>query len=157
MNHPSPTHIITAFYTAFERLDYASMGKMYHPEARFTDAAFDLKSGKEVAEMWEMLVTRGQDLKISFGDIQGDDTQASARWEAWYTFSPKGRPVHNIIEARMEIKDGLIYRHYDSFDFWRWSRQALGIKGWLLGWSGFLQRKVRQKAMLNLSFFMSRI
>lgn len=159
MNHatPTPRSIITAFYTAFERRDFASMGALYHPEAQFKDAAFDLKSGKEAAAMWEMLLTAGKDLHISFGDVQGDDSRASARWEAWYTFSKTGRKVHNIIEARMEMKDGLIYRHNDAFDFWRWSRQALGASGWLLGWSGFLRRKVQQKAMLNLRFFMSRI
>lgn len=157
MNNPSPKSIIAAFYTAFEQRDFASMGALYHPEAHFKDAAFDLKSGKEVAAMWEMLLTAGKDLKISFGAVHGDDSQASARWEAWYTFSKTGRKVHNIIEARMEIKDGLIYRHADSFDFWRWSRQALGATGWLLGWSDFLRQKVQKKAMLNLSFYVHRV
>jgi hypothetical protein len=30
-------------------------------------------------------------------------------------------------------KEGLIIEHRDHFELWRWSRQALGLKGLLLG------------------------
>jgi hypothetical protein len=46
--------------------------------------------------------------------------------------------------------DGKIVRHTDTFGFWKWSRQALGISGVLLGWSGFLQNQVRQTARRSL-------
>ena len=32
--------------------------------------------------------------------------------------------VNNDISATLEFKDGKIFRHRDSFDFWRWSRQS---------------------------------
>lgn len=153
---PNPiTDAITAFYSAFQRKDWAAMAAMYHPEAQFQDGAFQLTSGKEVGAMWEMLIKSGKDLEITFSDVRGGGHSGSARWDAWYNFSKTGRKVHNIIRAEIEFKDGLIYRHRDHFNFWRWSRQALGLSGWLLGWSNFLQNKVRQTAMHNLQKFMT--
>ena len=132
------------------------MASMYHPEATFRDAAFDLKSGKEAGAMWKMLVTAGKDLRIEFRDVKAGGNTGSAHWEAWYTFSKTGRKVHNIIEAQFEFKDGLIYRHADHFDFWRWSRQSLGLIGLLLGWSDFLKNKVSTTAMKGLQAFMKK-
>ena len=44
--------------------------------------------------------------------------------------------------------------HRDRFSFWRWSRQALGLPGVLLGWSPSLKRKVRSTAAGNLKKFL---
>ena len=145
---------IKKFYTAFQQKDYETMGSLYHPEATFKDAAFDLKSGKEAGAMWKMLITGGKDLRIEFGDAKSAGEKGSAHWEAWYTFSKTGRKVHNVIEAGFEFKDGLIYRHADHFSFWRWSRQSLGLTGLILGWTGFLKNKVRAMAMKRLHAFM---
>jgi hypothetical protein len=45
----------------------------------------------------------------------------------------------------------LIIRHIDSFDVWKWSKKALGISGWLLGWTNFMQKSIskRSNAMLD--------
>ena len=51
---------------------------------------------------------------------------------------------------------GLITRHTDRFDFWRWSRQALGAPGLLLGWSPFLRAKVRGQAAASLRRFLAK-
>lgn len=148
--------LIHRFYTAFQEKDYEAMALLYHPEATFRDAVFDLKSGKAAGAMWQMLVTAGKDLRIKYSEVTADEKMGSAHWEAWYTFSKTGRKVHNIINARFEFKDGLIYCHIDQFDFWRWSRQSLGLTGWLLGWSGFLRNKVSSAAMKNLAAFMEK-
>jgi len=150
-----PVAILSQFYTAFQSKDYETMAALYHPEARFKDAAFELDSGAAAGAMWKMLITSGRDLRIEFSEVTGDAHTGSAHWEAWYTFSRTGRKVHNIIEARFEFKDGLIYRHSDYFNFWRWSRQALGLTGWLLGWTPFLKNKVRGTAMSSLRKFMA--
>jgi hypothetical protein len=96
--------------------------------------------------MWEMLLKSSKDLKVEFNTV----TTNSAHWDAWYSFSRTGRQVHNIIDATFEFKDGLIYRHTDRFDFWRWSRQALGLSGTLLGWTPVIKNKVRSIARKNL-------
>ena len=62
----------------------------------------------------------------------------------------------NRIDAEFEFdKTGLITRHRDRFDFWVWSRQALGTPGWLLGWTPLLRNKVRATAAKNLAKFMA--
>lgn len=147
--------LITQFYTAFQQKDFETMATLYHPEATFKDAAFDLKSGKEAGAMWKMLLTAGKDLRIEFKDVKVEGEKGYAHWEAWYTFSKTGRKVHNVIDAQFEFKEGLIYRHRDHFDFWRWSRQSLGLTGWLLGWSSFLKNKVSSTAMKGLHRFMT--
>jgi len=64
--------------------------------------------------------------------------------------------VHNIIDARFTFNDGLIASHRDTFDFWRWSRQALGPTGLMLGWTPLLRNKVRSRAASNLATFVSK-
>jgi len=147
--------LISRFYTAFQQKDGRSMAALYHADATFRDGAFALKSGKEVGAMWQYLIQNGKDLHLTFGEIKADDNSGSARWDAYYTFSKTGRKVHNIIHAKFEFKDGLIYRHRDHFNFWRWSRQALGLPGLLLGWSGYLQNKVRATAMKGLKQYIA--
>lgn len=106
--------------------------------------------------MWAMLIARGKDLRLAVTDVTADDARGSATWEAWYTFSASGRPVHNVIRAAFEFRDGRIVRHVDRFDFWRWARQALGPTGLLLGWTPFLRAKVRATAAGSLAAWMAR-
>lgn len=103
-----------------------------------------------------MLVTAGKNLQIQFNNVKANDKTGSCHWEAWYTFSRTGRKVHNIIDASFEFADGLIILHKDKFDFWRWSRQALGTPGLLLGWSPLIHKKVQATAASGLQKFMGR-
>lgn len=146
--------LIHQFYTAFQHKDYVTMQSMYHPQATFSDPVFENLDSREVQAMWEMLITAGKDLKIAFRDINADDSHATCHWEAWYTFSRTGRRVHNIIEASFVFQDGKIMRHRDVFDFWRWSRQALGLPGIVMGWTPTVRRKVRETARKGLKKFM---
>ena len=153
--HPN-AELIERFYAAFARRDSAPMRAAYHQDARFDDPAFVGLNGSEIGDMWAMLVARGKDLEITASGIEADDSRGKAHWEARYTFSATGRKVHNIIDASFEFKDGKIYRHRDHFSFWRWSRQALGLPGLLLGWSPLLAKKVQATAKKNLEAWRAR-
>ena len=126
------------------------MGACYAPDVRFSDPVFPALVGEEARGMWRMLCARGKDLVLEFRDVEADDRHGSAHWEAWYTFSATGRPVHNIIEASFTFRGGLMATHTDRFDLWRWTRQALGVKGILLGWSPIVQGAVRRQAARSL-------
>lgn len=143
---------IARLYTAFAARDGAAMAACYHPEATFSDPVFEGLRGAEIGAMWTMLCERGTDLRVEWA-ATGDDT---AHWEAWYTFSATGRKVHNVIDARFAFRDGLIVEHVDTFDFARWSRQALGVTGWALGWTPFLRRKVGATARGQLDRWMQK-
>lgn len=148
--------LINRFYTAFAARDGAAMTACYHPNARFSDPAFPDLRGPEVTAMWRMLTSRSKDLTLSFSDIEASAERGAAKWLALYTFSATDRKVENRISAAFVFKDGLILEHSDLFDFWRWARQALGPIGLLLGWSGFLRRKVQKQAGANLAAFMAK-
>jgi hypothetical protein len=146
--------LIRKFYTAFQQKDFLTMQSCYHHAATFTDPVFQDLDSREVKAMWQMLLTSSKDLRITFGKIKAHGDTGSCHWEAWYSFSRTGRQVHNIIDATMEFKDGLIYRHKDRFDLWRWSRQALGTSGLLLGWTPIVGNKVRATARKSLNRFL---
>ena len=152
--HPN-ADLILRFYQAFNRRDAATMGACYTRDVQFEDPAFGVLHGDEARGMWRMLCERAQDLEITVTDIEANDDHGSARWEAVYTFTQTGRRVHNVIEAEFGFVQGLIAAHHDRFDFWRWSRQALGLPGVLLGWSGFLRDKVRLQARTNLQRYLA--
>ena len=166
MTVASAQALIERFYAAFARRDAATMAACYAPHARFRDPVFTLE-GAQIGKMWRMLCARGADLRIESGNVNvldrasvegnddttGYDTYGSADWQAWYTFSGSGRPVHNVIHAQFRIGADLIVEHIDNFGFWRWSRQALGPAGLLLGWTPLLRNKVRAQAAKALQNF----
>ena len=141
--------LIERLYRALQNRDGAAMAACYAPAATFRDPVFEL-SGERIGTMWKMLCARGADLRVEFEDIAADTARGRARWQAWYTFSAGGRHVHNVIDARFRFAGDLIVEHIDEFDFWRWSRQALGPVGLLLGWSPLLRAKVRAQALRSL-------
>jgi ketosteroid isomerase-like protein len=150
--HPN-ARLIETFYTSFQKRDAEGMIACYHPDVRFSDPVFHELQGARACAMWRMLAARAKDFSLEFRDVKADDHTGSAHWEARYLFSATGRKVHNIIDAKFELRDGKIVRHDDTFDLWRWAGMALGAKGKLLGWLPPVQRAIHQKAMGGLDEF----
>ncbi len=159
--HPNQQTLET-FYAAFARLDPDTMGRCYSDDAVFEDEVFALRGKREVAGMWAMLCeatrSKGADVwKLQYRDVQADAAAGSAHWDAHYRFSATGRLVDNHIDARFDFNpQGRIVRHHDRFDFWGWSRQALGAPGVLLGWTPLIRGKVRKQAAVNLQRFLAK-
>lgn len=151
--------LISRFYASFAALDGDAMQACYTSDAQFVDPVFTLQGRDQVGGMWRMLCdtirTKGRDAwKLEVSGIASDAVSGRAHWEPVYRFSATGRLVHNIVDAQFTFKDGLIATHRDEFGFWRWSRQALGPAGVLLGWSSALRNKVRAQAALNLATYL---
>lgn len=143
--------LLLKFYTAFSNANATKMCECYHPKIQFRDPAFGLLKENEVCQMWKMLIERSKgNLKIEFSDIEADTYNGSAKWIATYNFSKTNRKVVNVIKAQFQFQDGLIIKHIDDFDIWKWSKQALGISGYLFGWTGFFQKKIQEKAHQSL-------
>ena len=136
--------LIQTFYQAFQDLDPETMATCYHDEIHFEDPGFGVLKGPRASNMWRMLLhsQKGKDFRIVFSDIQADEKKGSAHWEAHYNFSQTGRRVHNKIDAKFEFKEGKIIKHIDHFNLHNWAGQALGMKGKLLGWTSFFQKKL---------------
>lgn len=148
--------LVEDFYRAFQAKDASRMGACYAEDATFSDPVFPGLRGAEVPAMWAMLCERGKDLEVTFSDIRSDRDVVQAHWEAVYTFSATGRRVHNVIDATMRIAGGKIVDHVDVFDFWRWSRMALGLSGVFLGWTPLVRNKVRAQSRKFLEQYMQK-
>lgn len=132
------------------------MADCYSADVHFTDPVFGDLHGDEAAGMWRMLCTQAAELEVTTSDVRVDGTTGSASWEAAYTFGPSRRVVHNHIAAKFEFDErGLIVRHIDQFDLWKWSRMALGPMGVFLGWAPFFRSRVRQTARKGLDRFLA--
>lgn len=152
--HPNEK-LIETFYRSFQKLDAEAMSRCYHRDIRFSDPVFPVLVGPEVSGMWRMLCSQAKNFELTFSDIQANDQTGKAHWEAQYDFSATGRRVHNKIEAEFEFQDGEIIKHTDTFDFWKWSRMALGPVGLLLGWTPLVRKKVQRQARERLSRFIN--
>lgn len=149
--------LIHRLYMSLQQLDAEGMISCYHEDATFRDPLFMLKTKRDIAAMWTMLCSSAKELELTFEQVEANDETGSAHIKARYLFSQTNRIVNNRIDAQFRFKDGLIIEHNDSFNFWRWSRQALGFPGHLLGWSSFLQKKVQNEAGKNLKRFSRRV
>jgi len=146
--------LIAEFYTSFSNKDAAGMNACYSDDVVFYDPAFELLHGQQVNSMWEMLCTHAKDFSLSFQNIIDlGEGYYNCDWTAKYTFSATGRPVINHVKAHMKIEANKITEHSDAFSLHKWSTQALGVSGWLLGWNSFFQRKIKNKAKKNLLRF----
>ena len=141
--------VVERLYAAFDRRDGQAMAALYAPDGRFRDPVFGDLTGEQAGAMWRMLTARAEDLDVDL--VEYDDR--SAHWIATYTFTQTGRRVVNDVRARFAFRDGLIVEHIDTFSFWKWSRQALGPTGLLLGWSPIVRNKVRASAAKSLARF----
>jgi ketosteroid isomerase-like protein len=147
--------LIERFYEAFDRRDGEAMAACYAPHARFSDPVFPGLQNEEPGAMWRMLTGRADDLRVELLEHDADETSGTAHWKATYTFTQTGRPVVNDVHARFRFDDGLIAQHEDSFSFFRWSRQALGVPGLLLGWTPVLQKATQRKARAGLDEYIA--
>jgi ketosteroid isomerase-like protein len=149
--------LISKFYTAFNNNDVTQMATCYHKNIVFQDPAFGVLKEKEPILMWKMLLERSNgNIKIDFHDVKADENSGSVTWIATYIFSQTGRTVINKINAIFEFQDGLIIKHTDNFDVWKWSKQALGFKGLLLGWTNFMRTKIQETAKKSLTIYVQK-
>ena len=145
--------IIDTFYKAFTNLDANTMVSCYHDDIIFEDPAFGILKGERAKAMWQMLCQsqKGKDFKVVVSDIKGNAINGSAHWEAYYTFSKTGRNVHNKIDAEFVFKEGLIIKHTDKFNLHNWAKQAMGLKGLMVGGTGYFSNKLKSQTNYLLS------
>lgn len=146
--------IASEFYTAFAAANPEGMLSLYDPNITFSDPVFGILKAEQVFAMWRMLVRPGVDIHFSKPKVSGN--QVTVAWEARYTYTPTGRKVLNKVKAVMTIKDGKIVAHHDTFSLWKWSAQALGATGYLLGWTPVVKRKIHSMANARLRVFMEK-
>ena len=154
--HPNQ-ELLETFYKAFRDSDSAVMAACYHEEATFDDPVFKNLNSEEVKAMWTMLIERGKgETQIIYSNIEANNAQGKAYWEAKYKFSQSGNMVHNKINASFTFKEGKILSHQDDFDLKKWAGMALGIVGKIFGGTTWLQNKIRKQARTSLTNHINR-
>ncbi len=140
------SELLNHFYTSFSQGNVEAMISCYDDAIVFTDPAFGTLRGNDAKNMWRMLIHRSKgNLKITYDNVKADENTGSAHWIAEYTYGQTGRKVVNKISARFEFRNGMIIKHTDHFNLWRWTQQAIGWKGYLMGWTPYIQSKIRQQ------------
>jgi ketosteroid isomerase-like protein len=150
--HPNE-QLIRKFYSSFQARDAAGMSACYHPDVVFSDPVFGRLHAAQATAMWHMLCARARDLEITFDQVQANADTGTAHWEARYAFGKTRRPVHNVVDAALVFREGLILQHTDTFSLWKWARMALGPMGLFLGWTPMLHRAIRSDARRGLDAF----
>ena len=149
----APSEVAEKFYRAFAAHDPAGMGALYADDAIFSDPVFPRLDAAGARAMWSKLLRPGVQLSVVWRLLNADENSATVEWTARYIFPATGKPVTNRVTAELDIADGLIRRHRNSFSFHRWARQALGLPGTLLGWSPILKAKVEAQAAARLAAY----
>lgn len=136
---------LTRFYEAFARGDGEAMAATY---ATFEDPIFLLR-GPAIGKMWIGLTRGAKGFSTQFNVARAESGTGTVEWTARYLFGGKRRVV-NAIVSEIEMRDGLIVRQKDTFDFPRWAAQALGLPGLLFGRMQWLRRSVSKSAAARL-------
>ncbi|MBA2506506.1 MAG: nuclear transport factor 2 family protein [Thermoleophilaceae bacterium] len=153
MTEQQNVQVIERFYGAFAEGDGDTMAACYSPDVHFSDPVFPDLHGSQAGDMWRMLTSTPGELRIELLEHDANESSGSAHWRAHYEFTQTGRPVVNDIQAKFRFENGLIADHHDHFSFYRWSRQALGPTGLLLGWTPIVRGKVQKMAGQRLEEF----
>lgn len=149
--------LIEKFYTSFSNGNAKGMIECYHENITFKDPAFGELKGEKAKKMWEMLLSKkNSTTQISFDNVETTKETGSANWTAKYVYGEKNRKVINIITANFKFKEGKIIEHIDTFNLWKWSQQALGLSGYILGWSPFMKNKIQKTTNKKLAVYMNK-
>ena len=111
----------TDFYKGLSGLDYEGIKATLAEDVQFSDEAYPELKGDEVRDMWKFITESKPEVTFKVHDVQGDTVYGS--WVADYEVF--GRPIHNVIQSKLTMKDGKIVAHRDDYDFKLWARQAL--------------------------------
>ena len=148
--------VVRRFYDAFARGDAAAMNACYATEVTFSDPVFGELYGDRARAMWTMLCNGMRDFSLTYEILDATGKTVRGRAIAKYLYSATGRHVRNVITGTFVIHDGAIVRQDDVFDLWKWSGQALGPAGMLLGWTPMMHEKIRATATGRLERFVNR-
>jgi ketosteroid isomerase-like protein len=147
--------LIHQFYTAFSQGNCEEMIEYYHENIVFQDPAFGVLKGHRARQMWEMLLSSKKSaLKITFENVHATSDAGQALWIAEYFYGK--RKVINKVEAKFKFEDGKIIEHIDTFDLWKWTQQAMGITGYLIGWTSFMKYKIQKTTNKKLDLFIEK-
>ncbi|AVN64236.1 MULTISPECIES: nuclear transport factor 2 family protein [Mesoplasma] len=144
--------ILKDFYDAFTKGDFKKMNSLYDESIVFNDPIFKDLNNKQVTTMWKSLLSNKKESKFEVSyELLNENDYLFVTWTATYLFGPKRRKVTNIVDSRMEVKDGKIIKHTDSFNFKKWAKQSIGGPAFIFGNQKWFKNKVSKAAIEKIS------
>jgi ketosteroid isomerase-like protein len=144
--------LIETFYRALGNADIDGIRACYSPDILYSDPIFRELRGERAVLMWEMLLTRGGNVSVTFDQISASQRSGSGHWVAQYRFN--GRPVVNSIDSSFVFADdGRIVEHHDTFSVRKWAAQALGPAGKVVGWAPPLKSALHRTSARRLDSY----
>ncbi|KAG8751620.1 hypothetical protein FRC14_007723 [Serendipita sp. 396] len=179
MSVTSGEQLVEKYLAAYKAYDLAAMDACTDPEFTFSDPAFPslnckyeprsswpighpnfVSVAKQAKGMFSMFVNNREKnkMELEYKDIKKgiNDLTYTATYTVRYIFT--GRPVTNVIQSTFTISptSNLLLSQVDAFPFYTWAKQALGLPGLLLGWTGYLQSQVQHNAGQSLEKYMKK-
>ena len=152
--------VVTAFFTSYQRHDYAGMHACLDPGVEFCDLAFESITGAEVRAMWcwfcQPTKTRDPVQVPGFEIVKSEGDHLHA--EYWVRYSPgAGKLVNYVIRSEFTLRNGNIVRQIDEpvisdFEF---ARMAMGFPACLLALTPAFKPAIRRKMRKKLDEFTS--
>ena len=110
---------------------------LYAPDARFKDPAFGELTGEEAGDMWRMLTSRAEDLKVELAEHEADGDTGQRPLDRRPTPSAPAAPWSTTSRRRFRFRDGKIVDHEDSLPVRTSGRvRRWAPAGWVLGLPG---------------------
>ncbi|MBO9619550.1 MAG: nuclear transport factor 2 family protein [Niabella sp.] len=146
--------VITAFFEAFERLDYGQMNDLYVDDIIYSDPLFGLLQGPAVKDRWELICTSVKDFHLTIFKTEAIDGEyATCSWQVDYFSVRLHKQIVFSAKTFMKIVDGAITEHSEGYNLTQWIGKAYGLKGRLFGWTNFMKRKVQKEQLQALERF----
>lgn len=124
----------------------------YHKNVVYDDVGFGKQKGENAKAVWQFLIENvDKNAVITFSNIQTFATTGQVNWSTTYYFGK--RKIKNNITATFRFQDDKIIYHKDDYSLWKWSQQAFGILGYLIGWSPVFHWLIRWQMQQNLRTF----
>lgn len=140
--------VVNRFFESYQRSDWQSMARCYHDKASFSDPIYPDLREENIVYLWFSRLSKHQSIDLQYRVVFADERKAQVEWTAISPFNGKAVKIEGL--STFALWDETIVRHVDEFSFVKWSRQAQGLKGWLLGGSRFYQARVQRSARSQL-------
>lgn len=137
--------VVEGFFNALSRLDYTGMNSLYAPHIIYSDPLFGILEGSDVMDRWTMTCKNAKDATLHFYNItELDHEYLTCEWDIKYYSGSQATTINQHVKSYMRVANGKIIEHSDAYKLSQWIGKAFGLKGKLLGWTGYFQRKVKQ-------------
>lgn len=138
-------------FCALQGGDADALIRFYEPDADFYHPLLGRLRGAQIGSAWRSFLALTPDFGITFRIEQVGPGAAEVSWRQTYRFHLTARPIvitgTSQFLLRRQGAEVLIAQQIDRCDRRLWSRQALGLKGFVLsflpGWRTFVENELR--------------